>query len=82
SQEKHAHIRQLYTLLITQGVDILSAVQQPMSSCLNVSVKNLKQELARFECDSINWSSRVDKYEEELSQYFEHCTTQEDINEV
>ncbi|NXC56469.1 CC141 protein, partial [Aleadryas rufinucha] len=80
SQEKHAHIRQLYNLLITQGVDILSAVQQP--NCLNVSVSNLKQELARFECDSINWSSRADKYEEELSQYFQHCTTQEDINEV
>ncbi|NWU21070.1 CC141 protein, partial [Dyaphorophyia castanea] len=80
SQEKHAHIRQLYNLLITQGVDILSAVQQ--LNCLNVSVKNLKQELARFECDSINWSSRADKYEEELSQYFQHCTTQEDINEV
>ncbi|RLW01007.1 hypothetical protein DV515_00008308, partial [Chloebia gouldiae] len=80
SQEKHAHIRQLYTLLITQGVDILSAVQQ--RNCLNVSVKNLKQELARFECDSINWSSRADKYEEELSQYFQHCTTQEDINEL
>ncbi|NXO95542.1 CC141 protein, partial [Certhia brachydactyla] len=80
SQEKHAHIRQLYTLLITQGVDILSAVQKP--NCLNISVKNLKQELARFECDSIKWSSRAEKYEEELSQYFQHCTTQEDINEV
>ncbi|NWW20968.1 CC141 protein, partial [Falcunculus frontatus] len=80
SQEKHAHIRQLYNLLITQGADILSAVQQP--NCLNVSVRNLKQELARFECDSINWSSRADRYEEELSQYFQHCTTQEDINEV
>ncbi|KAM4777096.1 coiled-coil domain-containing protein 141 isoform 5-T5 [Cyanocitta cristata] len=80
SQAKHAHIRQLYNLLITQGVDILSAVQQP--NFLNVSVKNLKQELARFECDSINWSSRADKYEEELSQYFQHCTTQEDINEL
>uniref|UniRef100_A0A8C0VUE5 Coiled-coil domain containing 141 n=1 Tax=Cyanistes caeruleus TaxID=156563 RepID=A0A8C0VUE5_CYACU len=80
SQEKHAHIRQLYTLLITQGVDILSAVQQ--HNCLNVSVKNLKQELARFECDSINWSSRADKYEKELSQYFQHCITQEDINEL
>ncbi|NXY60585.1 CC141 protein, partial [Callaeas wilsoni] len=80
SQEKHAHIRQLYNLLITQGVDILSAVQQ--LNCLNVSVKNLKQELARFECDSISWSSRADKYEEELSRYFQHCTTQEDINEV
>lgn len=31
SREKHAHIRQLYNLLITQGVDILSAVQQPVS---------------------------------------------------
>ncbi|NWV41232.1 CC141 protein, partial [Grantiella picta] len=80
SQEKHTHIRHLYNLLITQGVDILSAVQQP--NCLNVSVKNLKQELARFECDSINWSSRAEKYEEEVSQYFQYCTTQEDINEV
>ncbi|NXQ36790.1 CC141 protein, partial [Alaudala cheleensis] len=80
SQEKHAHIRHLYTLLITQGVDILSVVQQP--NCLNVSVKNLKEELARFEYDSINWSSRAEKYEEELSQYFQHCTAQEDINEV
>ncbi|XP_009883926.1 PREDICTED: coiled-coil domain-containing protein 141 [Charadrius vociferus] len=80
AQEKHAHIRQLYKLLITQGVDILSAVQQ--HNCLNVSVKNLKQELARFECDSINWSSKADKYEEELSQHFQHCTTQEEINEL
>ncbi|KAM6396915.1 coiled-coil domain-containing protein 141 isoform 2-T2 [Pluvialis apricaria] len=80
AQEKHAHIRQLYKLLITQGVDILSAVQQHNS--LNVSVKNLKQELARFECDSINWSSKADKNEEELSQHFQHCTTQEEINEL
>ncbi|XP_010072673.1 PREDICTED: coiled-coil domain-containing protein 141 [Pterocles gutturalis] len=80
AQEKHAHISQLYKLLITQGVDMLSAVQQP--NCLNVSVKNLKQELARFECDSINWSSKANKYEEELSQHFQHCTTQEEINEL
>ncbi|KAM9629164.1 coiled-coil domain-containing protein 141 isoform 5-T7 [Morphnus guianensis] len=80
AQEKHAHIRQLYNLLITLGVDILSAVQQP--NCLNFSVKNLKQELARFECDSINWSSKADKYEEELSQHFQHYTTQEEINEL
>ncbi|NXA21756.1 CC141 protein, partial [Ibidorhyncha struthersii] len=80
AQEKHAYIRQLYKLLITQGVDILSAVQQ--HNCLNVSVKNLKQELARFEYDSINWSSKADKYEEELSQHFQHCITQEETNEV
>ncbi|NXE91572.1 CC141 protein, partial [Menura novaehollandiae] len=80
SQEKHARIRQLYKLLITQGVDILSAVQQP--NFLNVSVKNLKQELARLECEGINWSSKADKYEEKLSQHFQNCTTQEDINEV
>ncbi|XP_014809969.1 PREDICTED: coiled-coil domain-containing protein 141 isoform X2 [Calidris pugnax] len=79
AQEKHAYIRQLYKLLITKGVDILSAVQQPNS--LNFSVRNLKQELARFECDSINWSSKADKYEEELSQHFQHCTAQEEINE-
>ncbi|XP_065493295.1 coiled-coil domain-containing protein 141 isoform X2 [Caloenas nicobarica] len=80
AQEKHAHIRQLYKLLITQGVDILSAVQQ--HNCLNVSVKNLKQELSRLECESINWSSKADKHEEELSQHFQHCTTQEEINEL
>ncbi|KFZ52537.1 hypothetical protein N338_00207, partial [Podiceps cristatus] len=51
-------------------------------NCLNVSVKNLKRELARFECDSINWSSKADKYEEELSQHFQYCTAQEEINEV
>ncbi|NWU93747.1 CC141 protein, partial [Upupa epops] len=79
-QEKHAHIRELYKLLITQGVDILSAVRQP--DCLNVSVKNLKQEVARFECDSINWSSKAEKYEEELSQHLKHCTIEEEINEV
>ncbi|NWZ19489.1 CC141 protein, partial [Asarcornis scutulata] len=79
-QKKHAHIRQLYKLFITWGVDILSAVQQ--TNCLNVSVKNLKQELARLECDSINWSSKADKYEEELSQHFQYCTNQEEINEV
>uniref|UniRef100_A0A8B9BIB3 Coiled-coil domain containing 141 n=1 Tax=Anser brachyrhynchus TaxID=132585 RepID=A0A8B9BIB3_9AVES len=80
AQKKHAHIRQLYKLVITQGVDILSAVQQ--TNCLNVSVKNLKQELARLECDSINWSSKADKYEEELSQHFQYCTNQEEINEL
>lgn len=31
AQDKHAHIRQLYKLLITQGVDIFSAVQQSVS---------------------------------------------------
>ncbi|NWH63407.1 CC141 protein, partial [Geococcyx californianus] len=80
AQEKHAYVRQLYKLLITQGVDILSAMQQ--TNCLNVSVKNLKQELARFECDSINWSSKADKREEELSRYLQQCTTQGEINEV
>ncbi|XP_054237261.1 coiled-coil domain-containing protein 141 [Indicator indicator] len=80
TQEKHAYIRQLYKLIITQGVDILSAVQQP--NCMNVSVKNLKREIARLECDSINWSSKASKYEEELLLHFQHCTTQEEINEL
>ncbi|POI31427.1 hypothetical protein CIB84_004822, partial [Bambusicola thoracicus] len=79
AQKKHMHIRQLYKLVINQGVDILSAVQKP--NCFNVSVKNLKQELAQLECDSINWSSKADKYEEELSQHFQYHINQEDINE-
>ncbi|NXU48985.1 CC141 protein, partial [Turnix velox] len=80
AQEKHEHIRELYKLLIIQGVDILSAVQQ--LNYLSVSVKHLKQELARLECDSINWSSKADKYVEELSQHVQHCNTQEELNEV
>lgn len=31
AQKKHMHIRQLYKLAIDQGVDILSAVQKPVS---------------------------------------------------
>ncbi|XP_052531481.1 coiled-coil domain-containing protein 141 isoform X6 [Tympanuchus pallidicinctus] len=80
AQKKHMHIRQLYKLAIDQGVDILSAVQKP--NCLNVSAKNLKQELARLECDSISWSSKADKYEEELSQHFQYYISQEEINEL
>lgn len=30
--EKHAHIRHLYKLALTLGVDILSAVQKPVSN--------------------------------------------------
>ncbi|XP_021256278.1 coiled-coil domain-containing protein 141 [Numida meleagris] len=80
ARKKHMHIRQLYKLVINQGVDILSAVQKP--NCLNVSVKNLKQELAQLECDSINWSSKADKYEEELSQHFQYYISQEEIYEL
>ncbi|XP_062435365.1 coiled-coil domain-containing protein 141 isoform X3 [Rhea pennata] len=80
AQEKHAWIRHLYRLVLTQGVNIVSAVQQP--NRLNVSVKNLKQELARLEYDSINWSSKADEYEEELSLNYQYCTTQEEINEL
>ncbi|XP_065607293.1 coiled-coil domain-containing protein 141 isoform X6 [Cyrtonyx montezumae] len=80
AQKKHKHIRQLYKLVINQGADILSAVQKP--NCLNVSVKNLKQELAQLKWDNINWSSKADKYEEELSQHFQYYINQEEINEL
>lgn len=40
AQEKHTHIRQLYKLLITQGVDILSAVQQPVSRMITIYTYN------------------------------------------
>uniref|UniRef100_A0A7M4F4G3 Coiled-coil domain containing 141 n=1 Tax=Crocodylus porosus TaxID=8502 RepID=A0A7M4F4G3_CROPO len=78
--EKHAHIRHLYKLALTLGVDILSAVQNPC--CLNVSVKHLQQELATLENDSINWSTKADKYEKKLSHNFQYCTTKEEINEL
>ncbi|NXA48880.1 CC141 protein, partial [Nothocercus julius] len=80
AQEKHAWIRHLYRLALSQGVCVVSAVQQP--NHLNLSVNDLKRELARLEFDSINWSSKAEKYEEELSHHFQHCTTQEEINEV
>ncbi|XP_025967001.2 coiled-coil domain-containing protein 141 [Dromaius novaehollandiae] len=80
AQEKHAWIRHLYRLALTQGVNVVSAVQQP--NRLNVSVKNLKRELARLEYDSISWSSKADEYEEELSQNLQYCTTHEEINEL
>ncbi|NWI20005.1 CC141 protein, partial [Crypturellus soui] len=80
AQEKHAWIRHLYRLALAQGVLVVSAVQQP--NHLNLSINNLKQELARLEFDSISWSSKAEKYEEELSINFQHCTAQEEINEV
>ncbi|NXA32873.1 CC141 protein, partial [Eudromia elegans] len=80
AQEKHAWIRHLYRLALTQGTCVVSAVQQPNN--LHFSVNNLKRELARLEYDSINWSSKAEKYEEELSWNFQHCTAQEEINEV
>ncbi|NWQ76923.1 CC141 protein, partial [Columbina picui] len=80
AQEKHARIRQLYELLRAQGAQVLSAVQR--HNCLDVSVKSLKQELARLECESMNWSSKAEQHEAELSQHLQHCATQEEINEV
>ncbi|XP_050824928.1 coiled-coil domain-containing protein 141 isoform X2 [Gopherus flavomarginatus] len=80
TQEKHAHIGHLYKLALTRGVDSLSAVQHP--NCFNISVKTLQQELATLECDSINWRTKADKYEEELSHNFQYCTSREEINEL
>ncbi|KGL82676.1 Coiled-coil domain-containing protein 141, partial [Tinamus guttatus] len=80
AQEKHAWIRHLYRLALTQGACIVSAVQQP--NHLNLSVNNLKRELARLEFDSISWSSKAEKYEEELSRNFQHCAAHEEINEL
>ncbi|XP_043361347.1 coiled-coil domain-containing protein 141 isoform X5 [Dermochelys coriacea] len=80
TQKKHAHIGHLYKLALTLGVDSLSAVQH--SNCFNISVKTLQQELATLECDSINWRTKADKYEEELSHNFQYCTSREEINEL
>ncbi|XP_053900466.1 coiled-coil domain-containing protein 141 isoform X3 [Malaclemys terrapin pileata] len=80
TQEKYAHIGHLYKLALTLGVDSLSAVQHP--NCFNISVKTLQQELATLECDSINWRTKADKYEEELSHNCQYCTSREEINEL
>ncbi|KAM9123432.1 coiled-coil domain-containing protein 141 isoform 2-T2 [Pangshura tecta] len=80
TQEKHEHIGHLYKLALTLGVDSLSAMQHP--NCFNISVKTLQQELATLECDSINWRTKADKYEEELCHNFQYCTSREEINEI
>ncbi|XP_060136615.1 coiled-coil domain-containing protein 141 isoform X8 [Zootoca vivipara] len=79
AQEKHAHIRHLYKLALTLGMDIISAVQHPNS--FNVSVKNLRQQLNTLESDSVNWDSKAEKYEEDLSHILYFCTTKDEIRE-
>ncbi|XP_060136613.1 coiled-coil domain-containing protein 141 isoform X7 [Zootoca vivipara] len=80
AQEKHAHIRHLYKLALTLGMDIISAVQHPNS--FNVSVKNLRQQLNTLESDSVNWDSKAEKYEEDLSHILYFCTTKDEIREL
>ncbi|XP_054827123.1 coiled-coil domain-containing protein 141 [Eublepharis macularius] len=80
AQEKHAHIRQLYKLALTLGMDIISSVQHP--NPFNVSVKNLRQQLESLESDSICWGLKADQYEEELSHILHFCTTRDEIHEL
>ncbi|XP_053125075.1 coiled-coil domain-containing protein 141 isoform X4 [Hemicordylus capensis] len=80
AQEKHARIKHLYTLALSLGMDIISTVQHPDSS--NVSVKNLQQQLDALESDSVNWGSKAEKYEEELSHILHFCTTRDEIHEL
>ncbi|XP_042300797.1 coiled-coil domain-containing protein 141 isoform X1 [Sceloporus undulatus] len=79
-QEKHTHIKNLYRLALTLGMDIISTVKHPNS--FNVSVKNLQQQLDALESDSIHWDSKAGKYEEELSHTIHFCTTREEIQEL
>ncbi|XP_039185105.1 coiled-coil domain-containing protein 141 isoform X4 [Crotalus tigris] len=80
TQEKHIHIRHLYKLALSLGMDILSTVKHPNS--FNVSVKNLQQQLDTMASDSINWDSKAEKYEEELSHVLHFCITRDEIHEL
>uniref|UniRef100_A0A6J0UGF6 Coiled-coil domain-containing protein 141 isoform X1 n=2 Tax=Pogona vitticeps TaxID=103695 RepID=A0A6J0UGF6_9SAUR len=80
AQEKHAHIRHLYRSALTLGMDIIASVKHP--NPFNVSVKNLQQQLATLESESIHWGSKADKYEEELSHTLHFCTTRDEIHEL
>ncbi|XP_038607269.1 coiled-coil domain-containing protein 141 [Tachyglossus aculeatus] len=80
SQERQSHIRHLYQLALTLGMEIISEVQRP--NCSNVSAKTLQQQLEKLESDRLNWHSKADKYEEKLSHNFQYCTTREEINEL
>ncbi|KAM6461436.1 LOW QUALITY PROTEIN: coiled-coil domain-containing protein 141 [Liasis olivaceus] len=79
-QEKHVQIRHLYKLALSLGMDILSTVKYPNS--FNVSVKNLQQQLDTIESESINWDSKAEKYEEELSHALHFCITRDEIHEL
>uniref|UniRef100_A0A8D2JGG8 Ig-like domain-containing protein n=1 Tax=Varanus komodoensis TaxID=61221 RepID=A0A8D2JGG8_VARKO len=80
AQEKHAHIRHLYKMVLTLGMDIISAAKYTNS--FNVSVKNLQQQLDALENDSINWNSKAEKHEEELSHILYFCTKRDEIHEL
>ncbi|XP_062972381.1 coiled-coil domain-containing protein 141 [Elgaria multicarinata webbii] len=80
AQEKHAHIRHLYKLALTLGMDIISAAKHPNS--FHISVKNLQQQLDALESDSVHWGSKAEMYEEELSHILHFCTKRDEIHEI
>ncbi|XP_019316454.1 coiled-coil domain-containing protein 141 isoform X4 [Panthera pardus] len=80
SQEKQAHIEQLYKLALSLGVDIISSVQRP--NCSNISAKNLQQQLDVLEGDGVNLRAKAEEYERTLIRCLEYCTTRDNINEL
>ncbi|KAK1166190.1 coiled-coil domain-containing protein 141-like [Acipenser oxyrinchus oxyrinchus] len=79
-QGKQTHIRHLYKLAITLGVDITTTVQQ--SSALGFSVQQLQKKLEALEAGCVNWSTEADKYEENLLSNVHYCSVKEEISEL
>ncbi|XP_041118002.1 coiled-coil domain-containing protein 141-like isoform X2 [Polyodon spathula] len=79
-QGKQTHIRHLYKLAITIGVDITTSVQQ--SSALGFSVQQLQKKLEALEAAHVRWSTAADKYEENLLSNVHHCSVKEEISEL
>ncbi|MGH0128838.1 UNVERIFIED_CONTAM: hypothetical protein FKN15_052895 [Acipenser sinensis] len=79
-QGKQSHIRHLYKLAITLGVDITTTVQQ--SSALGFSVQQLQKKLEALEAGCVNWSTEADKYEENLLSNVHYCSVKEEISEL
>uniref|UniRef100_H3AX26 Coiled-coil domain containing 141 n=1 Tax=Latimeria chalumnae TaxID=7897 RepID=H3AX26_LATCH len=79
-QRKQIHVRHLYKLALTLGVDIISAVQ--CSKITSVSVKQLQQKIKVLESDSIDWSAKADEHQEVLLNNVHYCTVKEEMNEL
>ncbi|XP_051565066.1 coiled-coil domain-containing protein 141 isoform X2 [Myxocyprinus asiaticus] len=79
-QERQRHIRHLYKLALSLGVDITSTVQQ--SRVLVLSVQRLQEKLERLERGSENWIAEANKCEEGLMINVHCCLYKEEISEL
>ncbi|XP_053554487.1 coiled-coil domain-containing protein 141 isoform X2 [Bombina bombina] len=78
--DQTAHIQNLYKLILTLGMEIVTTIHH--STCLNIPLKDLQQQLDKLEHEGICWNSSVVKQEENLLGNVYTCPTKEDVNEL